>query len=92
MSNPANSTTDTIVCPRFILWDRQDGDPRRQDGDLISDGVIGRVNADNVYLTAYAQYPDGAKRPWDLAVGEAIEGVVFELSGGRGVYDVYRVA
>jgi len=93
MHNPSDSTTAATDGPRFILWDQRDGSPRRgDDGVLISDGVLGRMDASNVYLTIYAQYPDGAKRPGELAVGERIEGVVFALSGERGEYDVYRVA
>lgn len=79
---------------RFILWDNNDGHVRvDEDGDIISDGVIGRVGIDNVYLTTYGQYPESeVRRPGDLAVGERIQSVRYSLSGGSGYYDVYRVA
>ena len=74
----------------FILWNRaRDGVLRYPDKQ--TDGVLGRLTADNVYLTAYAKYP-GDKRPKDLAVGERIENVEYRLSGEFGVYDIYRVA
>jgi len=81
---------------KFIIWDPKDGLPRYGDwecgdGDkIISDGVLGRVTEDNVYLTTYAEYP-GDMRPKDLETTESIIGVVFRLSGERGVYDIYRV-
>ena len=79
---------------RFILWDPRDSHdflPRRDDdGVIISDGVLGRISADNVYLTAYAEYYD-TRRPVDLAVGECIKNVRWSLSGARGCYPVYRV-
>lgn len=53
-------------------------------------GIIGPISSDNVYLRAYAQWPD-TRRPCDLGLGSAIEGVVFRLSGERGVYNVRRV-
>ena len=79
---------------RFILWDRKDGSPHRDDdgNNIVSSGILGRVTADNVYLTAYASYPvDEPRRPTDLAVGEVIRGVRYTLSGGNGWYDIYRV-
>ena len=78
---------------KFILWDRRDGDRPSFDYDtdqFISDGIIGRITEDNVYLTTYADYPDG-KRPKDLKVGERISGVRYTLSGGKGHYDIWRV-
>lgn len=78
---------------RFILWDKRDGTglPRLdEDEDIISDGVIGRVGIDNVYLTTYGTYP-GDKRPTDLDVGGRIERVRYSLSGSAGEYDIYRV-
>lgn len=78
---------------RFILWDQRDNFQPRMDEEgnqIVSDGLLGRVGVDNVYLTAYAQYT-GDKRPIDLEVGEAIKDVHFRLSGEHGVYDVYRV-
>ena len=80
---------------RFILWDPRDGYPRF-DAEVdppkcVSDGLLGRVGADNVYLTVYAEYPD-EKRPQDLEIGQAIAGVGFSLSGGKGSYDIVRVA
>lgn len=78
--------------PRFILWSTRDGAPRcDDDGVIVSDGIVGRIGADNVYLRGYAAYPGGV-RPLDLAVGECIRGVQYSLSGSTGIYDVYRVA
>jgi hypothetical protein len=77
--------------PRFILWSTRDGAPRCDDGVIVSDGVVGRIGPDNVYLCGYAQYPSDT-RPLDLAVGECIRGVQYSLSGSSGIYDVYRVA
>jgi len=77
---------------RFIIWDPRDGGPRRdEDGEIISDGLIGRVGTDNVYIKVYASYTS-EPRIWDLEVGQHTPGVIFNLSGQRGVYDVYRVA
>lgn len=74
---------------RFILWDtRRDGELRYPDAN--TDGVLGRLSLENVYISTYAEYP-ADKRPEDLAVGERIEDVVFRLSGDRGYYDMYRV-
>lgn len=81
---------------KFILWDPRDGLPRYGDWELgegdkiVSDGVLGRVKEDNAYLKIYAEYP-GEMRPKDLEVNEPIVGVVFRLSGEKGVYDIYRV-
>lgn len=77
---------------KFIIWDRRDNYKPRQDADgtIISDGVLGRLDADNVYLRTYACWPDD-RRPADLAVGDCIEGVIYRLSGERGTYDIYRV-
>jgi hypothetical protein len=81
---------------KFIIWDPKDGLPRYGDwecgdGDkIISDGVLGRITEDNVYLTTYGEYP-GEMRPKDLDVNAPIGGVVFRLSGEKGVYDIYRV-
>lgn len=62
-----------------------------QGNEIVSDGVIGRVGPNNVYLTTYACYPKDAKALRELEVGECIKSVVFSLSGSRGVYDIYRV-
>ena len=87
--------------PKYILWDPRDGDPRRaEDGEFISDGLIGRIGPDNVYLTTYADWPSvvlgGGTKAWldyrDLEVGQRIRNVVYRLSGQKGVYDVWRVA
>jgi hypothetical protein len=77
---------------RFILWDPKDGymPPRGDDGEFLSDGTLGRIGPDNVYLTAYAGYP-GQLLPKDLVFGGRIVGVEYRLSGSKGVYDVYRV-
>lgn len=78
---------------KFILWDPRDNfRPREdEDGNITSDGVLGRITAANVYLTAYPDYPDD-RRPADLKVGECIKRVKYSLSGGRGYYDIYRVS
>ena len=77
---------------RFILWDKKDSHAPRtaDDGNITSDGVLGRVDEWNVYLTTYARYP-GEKRHHQLEVGERIENVTFSLSGSTGIYDIYRV-
>ena len=78
---------------KFILWDRKDGHRPRldDDGNVDSDGILGRIGSDNVYLTTYARYP-GNMRPNDLEVGAAIRSVSFSLSGSSGSYDIYRVS
>lgn len=87
---------------RFIIWDPKDGSVQREAGVIVSDGVLGRLFEDNVYLTAYAKWPHGPTRglvghggilhPGScLEVGERIQGVVFALSGEVGSYDIYRV-
>jgi hypothetical protein len=74
---------------RFILWNRErDGELRYPDEQ--TEGVLGQLSLDNVYLQTYARYPDD-KRPDDLKVGECIQGVAYSMSGQRGTYDVYRV-
>lgn len=77
----------------FILWNPkpdQENPVYGADGKISSDGVIGRVGVDNVYLKTYGQYPDD-RRPGALKVGECIKGVVYTLSGQKGTYDIYRV-
>jgi hypothetical protein len=90
---------------KFIIWDPRDEDPpgrgprRDEDGNITSDGLIGRVGEDNVYLTAYAGYTGRTAKPgedWktrthrDLEVGEWT-GADFSLSGSKGHYQVWRV-
>jgi len=77
---------------QFILWDTKDGHRPTLDDDrnIISDGILGRIGPDNVYLKVYAKYP-GDVRPVDLEVGACIKNVLFSLSGGTGGYDIYRV-
>ena len=78
---------------RFILYSpKHHGDyPLTDDwGQIVGEGSLGRISADNVYLYGYANYP-GEKRPRDLEIGEVIEGVRYKLSGEHGVYDLYRV-
>ena len=81
---------------KFILWtsDESSGDhPQYDDRNAItSDGAIGRVCADNVYLTTYGAKPDGAKAYADLEVNECVRGVEYRLSGSKGKYDIYRVS
>jgi hypothetical protein len=78
---------------KFILWDKRDGtgSPGLDgDGSIVSDGVVGRVEISNAYLTSYGSYPDD-KRPSDLEIGDCIENVTYSLSGSLGEYDIYRV-
>ena len=75
---------------RFIVWDRVDGNPNQDDqGNITSDGILGRVAIDNVYVSVYASYQD--KLHTDLGVGECAL-AEFNLSGSKGSYLVYRVA
>ena len=78
---------------KFIIWDTDNGSTPRSDGEgrIVSDGVVGRIEHDNAYLTIYGSYPTES-RPESLAVGERIASVVFSLSGSSGIYDIYRVA
>jgi hypothetical protein len=80
---------------KFIIWDPKDGNglPRvdPDTGAITSDGVLGRITEDNVYLRAYPTWPADAKPIAELEVGEPIFGVRYTLSGGSGFYDVYRV-
>lgn len=77
---------------QFILWDEADGRPRKnEDGDWMSDGLVGRIGIGNAYLAAYGVRPEGAPAYDDLEVGEAVHDVVFSLSGSKGRYSVYRV-
>lgn len=48
---------------QFIIWDRiKDGEPVRDtDGNINSNGIIGRVGMENVYFTAYARWPDDCR-------------------------------
>jgi hypothetical protein len=76
----------------FLLWKSgQDEPARAQDGEFLSTGALGWVCLDNVYLRSYGARPEGSKQYAELSVGESVRGVVFRLSGERGVYDVYRV-
>lgn len=76
---------------RYILWAPKDGEPTRDaTGAIVTSGALGALSADNVYLTAYCQFPD-KRRPTDLDVSERIAGVVFGLSGECGTYDLWRI-
>jgi len=74
---------------KFILWDPKDGRPRYDDGECISDGLLGRLDEGNVYLTTYAEY-EGSPRHTELEVGGWTE-ATFRLSGSKGRYKIYRV-
>lgn len=80
---------------RFIIWDTKDdsylgsGPRKDESGEFVSDGLIGRVGVDNVYLATYANYKDN-KTHRDLDVGECIW-AKFTLSGESGLYQVWRV-
>jgi hypothetical protein len=78
---------------RFIIYPHCE-DPRMdEEGNIISDGVTGRISADNCYLTAYPKWPDDNDlRPEDLNVGDCIMCVEYRLSGSYGIYDIYRVS
>lgn len=80
--------------PQFIIWDPKDGQhpPADSDGSIISDGVIGRVGLDNVYLATYGQKPKGTVEYTDLQVGHRVRNVRFSLGDRDGYYDVYRVS
>lgn len=69
---------------RFIIWDEKDGSPT-----LESSGLIGRVTEDNAYIRAYPNWITD-RRASDLAIGEGAL-AEFRLSGGRGIYLVFRV-
>ena len=82
--------------PKYIIWDPRDNYRPREDddGNLVSDGLIGRVGRDNVYIRVYAQYGEDVKRDINgnlaLEVGQFVE-ATFCLSGEKGSYHVYRV-
>jgi hypothetical protein len=81
---------------KFIIWDPRDNYRPREDddGNIVSDGLIGRVGRDNVYIRTYAQYGEDVKRDINgdviLEVGQFVE-ATFRLSGEKGIYRVYRV-
>jgi hypothetical protein len=79
--------------PQYILFSTEEGPRPRVDDDgmITTDGVMGRIGPDNIYLNAYAKWPRGAKRLADLEVGERIKDVEYRLSGEKATYDVYRV-
>lgn len=78
---------------RFILWNLKDGatPPRSEDGSIATSGALGECHASSVYLTTYAIFPDHT-RPVDLDIGGRIQGVMYNLSGSKGTYDIYRVS
>lgn len=80
---------------KYILWSRKEAPcpPRDADtGEFLTSGALGELSLKNVYLRAYATYPD-SRRPKDLEVGERIPGVRFALSGVLAEeYDLYRVS
>jgi hypothetical protein len=78
--------------PMFIIHDTKDKLHHSDNGQIISDGVVGRIGPDNAYLSIYASFPDGSKDLRALDVGDKILGVSFSMSGGHGVYTVIRVA
>jgi hypothetical protein len=97
------SGKEVTNCARYIVWDPRDNDgrgPRRCPETLVitSDGVIGRVGPDNVYLTTYADYqPVGltgeVRRHTFLAENDHVPAEAwFRLSGSRGLYEIYRVS
>lgn len=78
---------------RFIIYPHGEKPMRDEEGNIISDGAIGRIGSDNCYLTAYPRWPrdGGSKRLKELEVNECIRGVEYSLSGSSGIYDIYRV-
>jgi hypothetical protein len=79
--------------PKFIIVPTGSKLMRDEEGNIISDGVIGRITEYNCYLTAYPKWPEENEylRPRDLKIGECIKKVEYSLSGSCGLYDVYRV-
>lgn len=79
---------------QFILWDEKDGAPARDQatGEFSTNGILGRITEENIYLRSYGVRPEGSRAYSDLSVGECVMGVKFSLSGQRGIYSVYRVA
>jgi len=76
---------------KFIIYEQNSHPLVADNGNIISDGIIGRVTLNNVYLTAYAMYPN-KQRPKDLEIGECITGVRYSLSDETGMYNIYRVS
>jgi hypothetical protein len=80
---------------RYILWNPRDGEPLTDEGgNVSSDGIIGRVGRDNVYVKTYAAYAEGTERDADGSPVLEVGGFAvadFSLSGSRGTYRVYRV-
>ena len=80
--------------PKYIIWDPKDGEPRRDEDGITSDGLIGRVGRDNAYVRIYAAFAEGTPRAPDggvaLEVGQ-FAAATFSLSGSKGTYHVYRV-
>lgn len=80
---------------KYILWDTKDGPypPLDENGDINTSGLLGHIDRDNVYLRAYADGDAHLQETLDeLEVGQCRHGVIFRLSGEKGIYDVYRVA
>ena len=93
MPTREDTRSDGDEVMKFIIWDTNDGPlPRRDDdGKIVSDGVVGPIDDDHVYITTYGSYP-GDKRPKHLEVGECITGVLFAYERQPWILDVYRVA
>jgi hypothetical protein len=84
-----------IAIKKFILWDANDGNPPRdEEGGFLTPGLIGVIDEGNVYLRSYAHYlPSGNKGivfPAALEVGQFTYSE-FNLSGSKGIYQVWRV-
>jgi hypothetical protein len=81
---------------KFIIWDAKDGKPRfDEDGNITSDGLIGRVTGNNAYIKIYAEYLDNEltfdiNHTPKLEIGEFTK-AKFSLSGTKGYYQVWRV-
>jgi hypothetical protein len=75
---------------RVVEW-LEEKVPRNDDGSIATDGAIGRITADNVYIATYAE--NLSREELDaLEVGGHISDVRYHLSGEEGHYDIYRVS
>jgi hypothetical protein len=85
---------------RFIIWDPRDGNgfPRRDhDGNITSDGLVGRIGRSNAFLSAYAgnlRTVCGRSTTLDeLSENDTMPlEADFTLSGERGSYEIFRVS
>jgi hypothetical protein len=80
---------------KFILWNPIESgvykSPTKEKGRIISEGIIGRVTYENVYISVYPEYEPGHKNPRDLEINESLLDVVFHMCGTKTKVDLYRV-